>query len=80
MVGWDFTKKFHYSQLFKNEKEEAIFLINKIHSKATVIGIVDFRYVELPLVLRFAAAGFSVLGFDIEATKVAMLNCAKSYI
>ena len=44
------------------------------------IGIVGLGYVGLPLALRFAEAGFKVLGFDIEPAKVSQINAGKSYI
>ena len=34
----------------------------------------------LPLMLRFSAVGFKVLGFDIDPAKVAALNEGRSYI
>jgi UDP-N-acetyl-D-glucosamine dehydrogenase len=55
-------------------------LIKKIKSKKAVIGIVGLGYVGLPLMLRFAEAGFLVLGFDIDKAKVEMLNRGESYI
>jgi len=44
------------------------------------VGIVGLGYVGLPLALRFAEAGFKVLGFDIDPTKVSQINAGKSYI
>ena len=55
-------------------------LLDKIHSKNAVIGVVGLGYVGLPLVLRFAEAGYRVLGFDIDARKVELLKAGKSYI
>ncbi len=37
-------------------------------------------YVGLPLALRYAEAGYPVLGFDIDRTKVGSLNAGRSYI
>ena len=37
-------------------------------------------YVGLPLALRFAEVGYDVVGFDIDAEKVAALNAGKSYL
>ncbi|MDD1416855.1 nucleotide sugar dehydrogenase, partial [Dolichospermum sp. ST_con] len=53
-------------------------LLARIQSKQSVIGIVG--YVGLPLSLRFAEVGFSVLGFDIDPIKVEKLNHGDSYI
>jgi len=47
--------------------------------KATV-GIYGLGYVGLPLALRFAEVGVRVIGFDIDADKVSMLNAGQSYI
>jgi UDP-N-acetyl-D-glucosamine dehydrogenase len=46
----------------------------------TRVGILGLGYVGLPLALLFVEAGFSVLGFDIDAEKVAALNAGRSYI
>jgi len=44
------------------------------------VGIIGCGYVGLPLALRFAEAGHKVTGFDVDPTKVTMLNAGKSYI
>ncbi|NMM28216.1 MAG: nucleotide sugar dehydrogenase [Glaciimonas sp.] len=55
-------------------------LLQKIQTKSAVIGIVGLGYVGLPLMLRFSAVGFKVIGFDIDPGKVALLNSGNSYI
>lgn len=45
-----------------------------------IIGIYGLGYVGLPLALRFAEVGLTVLGFDIDSDKVATLNAGGSYI
>lgn len=55
-------------------------LIDLIKTRQAVVGIVGLGYVGLPLVLRFAEVGFRVVGFDIDAPKVAMLNAGQSTI
>lgn len=55
-------------------------LIEKIRAKKAVIGVVGLGYVGLPLVLRFIEMGFAVLGFDIAADKVEVLNQGSSPI
>jgi UDP-N-acetyl-D-glucosamine dehydrogenase len=55
-------------------------LIQKIQSKSAFVGVVGLGYVGLPLMLRFVEAGFQVLGFDIDQTKIDKLNSGKSYI
>ncbi len=59
-----------------HEKE----LQEKILSRQTRIGVIGLGYVGLPLVIRFARKGFSVLGFDSDREKVAALNAGQSYI
>jgi UDP-N-acetyl-D-glucosamine dehydrogenase len=44
------------------------------------IGITGLGYVGLPLALRFAEAGATVRGFDIDPKKVAQLEAGESYI
>ncbi|MBQ0783556.1 MAG: nucleotide sugar dehydrogenase [Amphritea sp.] len=55
-------------------------LISKLESKTAVIGIVGLGYVGLPLMLRYNAIGYSVLGIDIDSFKVDELNNGRSYI
>ncbi len=44
------------------------------------VGVIGLGYVGLPLGLAFADSGFPVLGFDVDATKVAALAAGRSYI
>jgi UDP-N-acetyl-D-glucosamine dehydrogenase len=55
-------------------------LVSRIEARSAVIGIVGLGYVGLPLMLRYAYAGFKVLGFDIDKHKVDKLNRGESYI
>lgn len=55
-------------------------LINKFGNKTAKIGIVGLGYVGLPLMLRYNAIGFDVLGIDIDQTKVDALLNGQSYI
>ena len=55
-------------------------LLNKIKQKNVTIGIIGLGYVGLPLAIRFVEVGFKVIGFDIDDSKVKMLNNGKSYI
>ena len=54
--------------------------IVKFKSKEAIIGIVGLGYVGLPLMLRYNAIGFRVLGIDIDESKVSKLNAGQSYI
>ncbi len=55
-------------------------LEEKIRSKSATVGVIGLGYVGLPLVAGFARSGFPVLGFDIDAAKVAALEANRSYI
>jgi len=55
-------------------------LKSKIEDKQARVGVVGLGYVGLPLVKLFLNKGFSVVGFDIDPRKVALLNRGKSYI
>jgi UDP-N-acetyl-D-glucosamine dehydrogenase len=58
-------------------KEE---LLRRIESREAKVGIVGLGYVGLPLAVEFAEAGFTVIGIDVTAEKVEMLNAGQSYI
>ena len=51
-----------------------------IEKRSATVGVVGLGYVGLPLILAFADAGFSVLGFDVDSAKIAQLEQGKSYI
>lgn len=51
-----------------------------IENKQSKIGIIGLGYVGLPLAIRFSEEGFKVIGFDIDDSKVDLLNNQKSYI
>jgi UDP-N-acetyl-D-glucosamine dehydrogenase len=55
-------------------------LTTRLRERHAVIGIVGLGYVGLPLTLRYAEAGFRVLGIDIDGDKVQRLNRGESYI
>ncbi|MDZ4017829.1 UDP-N-acetyl-D-glucosamine 6-dehydrogenase [Pseudomonas sichuanensis] len=54
--------------------------VAKFNSREALIGIVGLGYVGLPLMLRYNAIGYRVLGIDIDASKTARLNAGESYI
>lgn len=54
--------------------------VAKFKSREALIGIVGLGYVGLPLMLRYNAIGFRVLGIDIDVGKVEKLNAGMSYI
>lgn len=51
-----------------------------IQSKTAKVGIIGLGYVGLPLVRAFVKSGLSVLGFDLDATKIDRLKQGQSYI
>ena len=55
-------------------------LIARLDRKQAVIGIIGMGYVGLPLSLRFAEAGYHVIGLDIDKEKTEKLNRGESYI
>ena len=60
--------------------EEARLLRQRIERHEATVAIIGLGYVGLPLALRFAEAGFRVLGFDIDPAKVEQLDDGESYI
>ncbi|MCI0380093.1 MAG: nucleotide sugar dehydrogenase [Gemmataceae bacterium] len=55
-------------------------LAAKLADKSCRVGVLGLGYVGLPLARTFAAAGFRVLGFDVDPVKVAKLQSGASYI
>lgn len=55
-------------------------LTARLSERTALIGIIGLGYVGLPLTLRYAEAGFRVLGIDIDGSKVERLNRGESYI
>ncbi|MCJ7544556.1 MAG: nucleotide sugar dehydrogenase [Phycisphaerae bacterium] len=55
-------------------------LLRKIESGKALVGGVGLGYVGLPLVREFVRGGARVLGFDVDAAKVAQLKAGRSYI
>lgn len=55
-------------------------LVRKFQQREAVIGVVGMGYVGLPLSEAFAAAGFPVLGFDLDAARLSSLSAGLSYL
>ena len=55
-------------------------LLNRIENREARLGVIGLGYVGLPLAIEFARAGFHVVGFDVDQTKVESLNAGTSYI
>lgn len=52
----------------------------KLKDRSAVIGVVGLGYVGIPLAVAFAKAGLKVIGFDIQAEKVAAVTQGKPYV
>jgi UDP-N-acetyl-D-glucosamine dehydrogenase len=55
-------------------------LLKKIENREAVIGVVGLGYVGLPLAVEKAKAGFKVIGFDIQQSRVDQVNSGINYI
>lgn len=55
-------------------------LLEKIKNKEITVGVVGLGYVGLPLAVEKAKAGFKTIGFDVQKTKVDMVNEGHNYI
>jgi UDP-N-acetyl-D-glucosamine dehydrogenase len=55
-------------------------LLAKLTDKTAVLGVVGLGYVGLPLAVEKAKAGYRVIGFDIQAKRVDLVNQGRNYI
>ena len=55
-------------------------LRNKLEKHDATAAVIGLGYVGLPLAMEIAAAGFKVIGIDLDAGKIATLEEGKSYI
>jgi UDP-N-acetyl-D-glucosamine dehydrogenase len=55
-------------------------MIKRIADRSYTVGVVGLGYVGIPLALAAVKAGFTVIGFDIDAERVGKLNTGKSQI
>jgi len=53
---------------------------NKIEKRQATAAVIGLGYVGLPLAMEIAAAGFKVIGIDLDHDKIATLKQGKSYI
>lgn len=60
-----------------NEKE---LLISKIKDKTALVSVIGLGYVGLPLAVEKAKAGYKTVGFDIQESRVKMVNEGLNYI
>jgi len=52
----------------------------KIRARTATVGVVGLGYVGLPLLRAFFQAGFPVVGYDVDTTKIDMLKRGDSYL
>ncbi len=52
----------------------------RLKNKTAVLGVIGLGYVGLPLAVEKAKAGFKTIGFDVQASKVALVNKGENYI
>ncbi|HBY62929.1 MAG TPA: UDP-N-acetyl-D-glucosamine dehydrogenase [Solibacterales bacterium] len=55
-------------------------LAERISNKSARVGIIGLGYVGLPLAVEFASAGYSVVGIELQESKVASINSGESYV
>lgn len=55
-------------------------LKEKILNKTATLGVCGLGYVGLPLAVEKAKAGYTVIGFDVQESKVKLVNEGKNYI
>lgn len=55
-------------------------LLKKIEERTIIAGVVGLGYVGLPLAVEKAKAGFTTIGFDVQDSKVDMVNQGHNYI
>jgi UDP-N-acetyl-D-glucosamine dehydrogenase len=55
-------------------------LRTKIEDSSAIVGVVGLGYVGLPLLRAFCIAGFRVIGFDVDQTKIEMLRRKENYL
>lgn len=55
-------------------------LKEKLVNKTATLGVVGLGYVGLPLAVEKAKAGYKTIGFDVQESKVEMVNLGVNYI
>mgnify|MGYP000886981050 CR=1 FL=1 len=55
-------------------------LLKKIHDKTATVAVIGLGYVGLPLAVEKAKSGYRTIGFDIQESKVKMVNEGHNYI
>lgn len=68
------------SSLMGVETVDADVMIARFRDRTATIGVLGLGYVGLPLLRAVAERGFSALGFDIDHSKINVINDGGSYI
>lgn len=55
-------------------------LRTRIRSKSATIGVVGLGYVGLPLIRAIAQQGYTIVGYDVDNSKIAKLKAGQSYL
>jgi len=55
-------------------------LANKLQNRKATAAVIGLGYVGLPLAMEISAAGFNVIGIDLDRNKINTLKQGKSYI
>jgi UDP-N-acetyl-D-glucosamine dehydrogenase len=55
-------------------------LLTKIIERRAVVGVIGLGYVGLPLATEFGRGGFTVIGFDLDGSRIDTINSGRSYI
>ncbi len=58
----------------QGQTQPAALLESRLSARTAVIGVIGLGYVGLPLAMAVANAGFSAIGFDIDAEKIVALD------
>ena len=61
-----------------NSTQETI--ASKIESRTALVAVIGMGYVGLPLMRAFNAAGFRVIGFDVDQRKIDALHKGQNYL
>lgn len=55
-------------------------LLSKIIERQAVVGVIGLGYVGLPLAVEFGRSGLKVIGFDLDESRINLINSGNSYI